>query len=64
MAAGPVLRCDELLDDAQLQANGSVVTIDHPTAGPHRQLGLPWRMDSLASNTAARRCSANTPTKS
>ena len=47
VAAGPVLRCDELLDDAQLQANGSVVTIDHPTAGPHRQLGLPWRMDSL-----------------
>ena len=47
VAAGPVLRCDELLDDDQLQAQRRVVTIDHPIAGPHRQLGLPWRMDSL-----------------
>ena len=46
--AGPVVRCDQLLDDPQLQAHGSVVTIDHPTAGPHRQLGLPWQMDSLS----------------
>ena len=47
VAAGPIVRCDQLLDDPQLQAHGSVVTIDHPTAGPHRQLGLPWQMDSL-----------------
>ena len=47
VAAGPVVRCDQLLDDPQLQAHGSVVTIDHPVAGPHRQLGLPWQMDSL-----------------
>lgn len=48
VSAGPVVRCDQLLDDPQLQAHGSVVTIDHPVAGPHRQLGLPWQMDSLS----------------
>ena len=47
IAAGPVLRPDELLDDPQLQARGAVVTTDHPIAGTRRQLGLPWRMDSL-----------------
>lgn len=46
--AGPVLRCDELLDNEQLLARGAVVTIDHPIAGPRRQMGLPWRMDNLA----------------
>jgi crotonobetainyl-CoA:carnitine CoA-transferase CaiB-like acyl-CoA transferase len=45
--AGPVLRVDELLDNDQLQALGAVVTIDHPVAGPRRQMGLPWKMDSL-----------------
>ncbi|MBI2226957.1 MAG: CoA transferase, partial [Betaproteobacteria bacterium] len=46
VAAGPVLRCDQLLDDEQLIQRGTVITIDHPTAGVRRQLGLPWRMDS------------------
>lgn len=45
--AGPVLRVDELLDNDQLQALGAVVTVDHPVAGPRRQMGLPWTMDSL-----------------
>lgn len=45
--AGPVLRVDELLDNEQLNARGGVVTIDHPVAGPRRQMGLPWNMDSL-----------------
>jgi len=45
--AGPVLRVDELLDNEQLNARDGVVTIDHPVAGPRRQMGLPWRMDSL-----------------
>jgi crotonobetainyl-CoA:carnitine CoA-transferase CaiB-like acyl-CoA transferase len=43
-----VVQCDALLDNPQLQAHGSVVTIDHPVAGAHRQLGLPWQMDSLS----------------
>jgi crotonobetainyl-CoA:carnitine CoA-transferase CaiB-like acyl-CoA transferase len=47
VAAGPVLRPDQLLEDAQLQARGAVVTTEHPIAGERRQLGLPWRMDSL-----------------
>jgi len=47
IAAGPVLRTDELLDDPQLVARGTVVTVDHPIAGSYRQLGLPWRMDSV-----------------
>lgn len=48
--AGPVLRVDELLDNEQLQALGAVVTIDHPVAGPRRQMGLPWQMDSLGAD--------------
>lgn len=47
IAAAPVLRCDQLLDDEQLQARGLVVSIDHPVVGARRQLGLPWRMDSF-----------------
>ena len=39
VAAGPVLRVDELLDNDQLQARGAVVTVDHPVVGPRRQLG-------------------------
>jgi crotonobetainyl-CoA:carnitine CoA-transferase CaiB-like acyl-CoA transferase len=48
VSAGPVLRVDELLDDEQLNARGGVVTIEHPVAGPRRQMALPWQMDSLA----------------
>lgn len=47
VSAGPVLRIDELLDNEQLQALGTVVTVEHPVTGPRRQMGLPWRMDSL-----------------
>ena len=47
VSAGPVLRCDQVIDDPQLQAHGSVISIEHPTVGVHRQLGLPWRMDTL-----------------
>ena len=47
VAAGPVLRLDELLDNDQLNARGGVVTIDHPVVGPRRQMALPWHMDSL-----------------
>ena len=47
IAAGPVLRSDELLDDPQLNARGMLVASDHPVAGAYRQLGLPWRMDSV-----------------
>ena len=48
VAAGPVLRCDELLDDEQLLERGLVITTDHPVVGERRQFGIPWRMDSLA----------------
>lgn len=47
LAAGPVLRSDELLEDERLKARGMIVASDHPVTGAHRQLGLPWRMDSL-----------------
>jgi crotonobetainyl-CoA:carnitine CoA-transferase CaiB-like acyl-CoA transferase len=50
VAAGPVLRCDQLVDDIRLQARGTVITTDHPVVGSRRQLGLPWRMDSAATN--------------
>lgn len=45
VAAGPVLRTDELLDDEQLQSLGVVIETEHPIAGLRRQLGLPWRME-------------------
>ena len=47
VAAGPVLRIDELLDDECLNERGLVITTDHPVVGGRRQLGIPWRMDSL-----------------
>jgi crotonobetainyl-CoA:carnitine CoA-transferase CaiB-like acyl-CoA transferase len=47
VAAGPVLRVDELLDNDQLQARGTVVTVEHPVAGQRRQIGLPWQMDTF-----------------
>ncbi len=47
VAAGPVLRADQLLDDEQLNERGLVITTDHPVAGKRRQLGIPWRMDTL-----------------
>jgi crotonobetainyl-CoA:carnitine CoA-transferase CaiB-like acyl-CoA transferase len=50
VAAGPVLRCDQLVDDIRLQARGTVITTDHPVVGSRRQLGLPWRMDSAATH--------------
>ena len=47
IAAGPVLRSDELFDNEHLKARGMVVAPDHPAAGAHPQIGLPWQMDSL-----------------
>ncbi len=47
VAAGPVLRPDQLLGDVQLRHRGAVVENDHPKGGLHRQLGVPWRMDSV-----------------
>ena len=48
VGAGPVLRCDELFEHEQLVERGLVITTDHPVAGKKRQLGIPWRMDTLA----------------
>ena len=47
VAAGPVLRPDELFDDSQIQSLGVVKTTDHPVAGLRRQMGLPWTSDSV-----------------
>ncbi len=48
VAAGPVLRCDQLVDDERLMHRGTVISTDHPVVGRRRQLGLPWRMDCAA----------------
>ena len=50
LAAGPVLRTDQLLDDERLQQLGAIVTTDHPVVGRRRQMGLPWRMDGARAN--------------
>jgi crotonobetainyl-CoA:carnitine CoA-transferase CaiB-like acyl-CoA transferase len=46
--AGPVLRADQLLDDAQLRERGTVVDNDHPIGGRHQHIGLPWKMDAMS----------------
>lgn len=45
IAAGPVLRTDQLLDDERIARLGAVIETDHPIAGRRRQMGLPWRTD-------------------
>jgi crotonobetainyl-CoA:carnitine CoA-transferase CaiB-like acyl-CoA transferase len=45
--AGPVLRADQLLVDPHLIERGTVVENDHPIGGRHRQMGLPWCMDTV-----------------
>ncbi len=48
IAAGPVVRVDQLLDDPILLERGTVITTDHPVVGVRKQLGLPWRTDGFA----------------
>lgn len=45
--AGPVFKADEVLSDAQLTERGFIIEIDHPIAGKRRQIGIPWRSDTL-----------------
>jgi crotonobetainyl-CoA:carnitine CoA-transferase CaiB-like acyl-CoA transferase len=47
VVAGPVLRGDQLLHNEQMCARGLIAQPDHPLAGPHRQIGIPWQMDNL-----------------
>ena len=42
--AAPVLRPGEIAEDADLRAQGHMVLVDHPEAGPHWQSGLPARL--------------------
>ena len=46
IAAGPVVRVDQLLSDPILARRGTIITTDHPLVGQRTQLGLPWRSDS------------------
>lgn len=48
VAAGPVRRCDELLNDEILLQRGAIFATEHPVAGVRRQIGLPWKSDSSA----------------
>ncbi len=40
----PVLRRDEVFDHPQALANEMIVEINHPTAGPIKMLGIPFRL--------------------
>jgi crotonobetainyl-CoA:carnitine CoA-transferase CaiB-like acyl-CoA transferase len=41
--AGPVLSISEMLEDPHVAARGMVTTVNHPTEGEVRTLGLPVR---------------------
>lgn len=47
--AGPVHSLDELIDDPQIRHNGSIVEIEHPSAGTLRQAAPPARFDKTPS---------------
>ncbi len=47
VTAGPVLKANEVLTDRQLVERGFIIEIDHPVAGKRRQIGIPWRSDTL-----------------
>jgi len=46
VAAGPVVRVDQLLSDPILARRGTLMETDHPVVGRRSQLGLPWRTDT------------------
>jgi crotonobetainyl-CoA:carnitine CoA-transferase CaiB-like acyl-CoA transferase len=46
VAAGPVVRVDQLPFDPILSRRGTVIDTDHPLVGKRTQLGLPWRVDT------------------
>ena len=48
VAAGPVVRVDQLLHDPVLNRRGTIIETDHPLVGKRQQLGLPWRADTGA----------------
>lgn len=47
--AGPVLSLEELIDDPQIKHNGSIVEVEHPSAGTLRQAAPPARFDRTPS---------------
>ena len=44
--SGPVLRTPDLLDDPHFAVRGTFVTVDHPSVGPRRYPGIPWKMSA------------------
>jgi len=46
VAAGPVIRADQLLTDPVLIRRGTLIETNHPLVGKRSQLGLPWRTDT------------------
>lgn len=42
--AGPILHYDEILDSEHARARAMAVPLDHPTAGPVRVLGTPYKL--------------------
>jgi crotonobetainyl-CoA:carnitine CoA-transferase CaiB-like acyl-CoA transferase len=48
VAAGPVIRVDQLLFDPLLSRRGTIIDTEHPLVGKRTQLGLPWRTDTGA----------------
>jgi crotonobetainyl-CoA:carnitine CoA-transferase CaiB-like acyl-CoA transferase len=42
--AGPVITPAEVIAEPHLEARGFWDTVDHPEAGPYRQVSTPWKL--------------------
>ncbi len=48
VAAGPVYKTREVLDDPQLEARDFFRTMEHPLLPPYKRTKMPWRMSKTA----------------
>ena len=53
MICAPVQDYEALLADPQALANEYVLTVDHPTNGPTKVVGFPWKFSETPAEVAA-----------
>jgi crotonobetainyl-CoA:carnitine CoA-transferase CaiB-like acyl-CoA transferase len=50
--AGPIYNLEQVYDDPHVRARGMVVELDHPVAGPVRQIGIPVKLSGTPGRIA------------